>query len=161
MPRDIPIANGNLLITFDSHYTLRDVYYPYVGQANHTRGQLCRFGVWTDGQMSWIYEPAWQKTLRYEKDTLITEVTAVHWGLGLRLVCRDCVDFDRDLYVRKVEIENLLPMPRDVRLFWHHDFNLNESSEGNTAYYAPNLKAMIHYKGKTWMLANVSVDDGD
>ncbi len=161
MPRDIPIANGNLLITFDSRYTLRDVYYPYVGQENHTRGNACRFGVWVDGQMSWIHEPAWQKTMRYENETLVTEVTAVHWGLGLQLVCHDCVDFDRDLYIRKVEIENLLPMPRDVRLFWHHDFNLWSSSEGNTAYYAPNLQAMVHYKGKCWMLANLAVGQGD
>ena len=161
MPRDIPIANGNLLLTFDSRYTLRDVYFPFVGQMNHTRGQACRFGIWVDGQMSWISEPSWQKTMRYEPDTLVTEVTATHWGLGLKLVCRDCVDFDRDVYVRKVEVENLLPpspAPRDLRLFWHHDFNLNESSEGNTAYYAPKLKAMIHYKGKTWMLANVRVE---
>ena len=161
MPRDIPIANGNLLLTFDSRYTLRDVYFPFVGQMNHTRGQACRFGIWVDGQMSWISEPSWQKTMRYEPDTLVTEVTATHWGLGLKLVCRDCVDFDRDVYVRKVEVENLLapsPTPRDLRLFWHHDFNLNESSEGNTAYYAPKLKAMIHYKGKTWMLANVRVE---
>jgi len=161
MPRDIPIGNGNLLLTFDSRYTLRDVYFPFVGQMNHTRGQACRFGIWVDGQMSWISEPSWQKTMRYEQDTLVTEVTAVHWGLGLKLVCRDCVDFDRDVYVRKVEVENLLPPapePRDLRLFWHHDFNLNESSEGNTAYYAPKLKAMIHYKGKTWMLANVRVE---
>ena len=62
------------------------------------------------------------------------------------------------LYVRKVEIENLLPMPARRALFWHHDFNLWASSEGNTAYYAPNLQAMIHYKGKCWMLANVCVD---
>jgi len=161
MPRDIPIGNGNLLLTFDSRYTLRDVYFPFVGQMNHTRGQACRFGIWVDGQMSWISEPSWQKTMRYEPDTLVTEVTATHWGLGLKLVCRDCVDFDRDVYVRKVEVENLLapsPTPRDLRLFWHHDFNLNESSEGNTAYYAPKLKAMIHYKGKTWMLANVRVE---
>jgi GH15 family glucan-1,4-alpha-glucosidase len=161
MPRDIPIANGNLLLTFDSRYTLRDVYFPYVGQENHTRGQACRFGVWVDGQMSWIHEPSWQKHLRYENETLVTEVTAVHWGLGIQLVCRDCVDFDRDLYVRKVEIENLLPMPRDVRLFWHHDFNIWASSEGNTAYYAPNLQAMIHYKGKCWILTNVCVGEGD
>ncbi len=161
MPRDIPIANGNLLITFDSRYTLRDVHFPYIGLENQTRGQACRFGVWVDGQMSWIHEPAWQKTLRYENETLVTEVTCTHWGLGLQLICRDCVDFDRDLYVRKVEIENLLPMTRDVRLFWHHDFNLWASSEGNTAYYAPNLKAVIHYKGKCWMLTNVCVGEGD
>ena len=158
MPRDIPIANGNLLVTFDSRYTLRDVHFPYIGLENQTRGQACRFGVWVDGQMSWIHEPAWQKKMRYEHETLVTEVSCTHWGLGLQLVCRDCVDFDRDLYVRKVEIENLLPMPRDVRLFWHHDFNLWASSEGNTAYYAPNLKAVIHYKGKCWMLTNVCVN---
>lgn len=157
MPRDIPIGNGNLLITFDSRYTLRDVYFPYVGLENHTRGQACRFGVWVDGQISWIHEPAWQKHLRYENETLVTSVTAVHWGLGIQLTCHDCVDFDRDLYVRKVEIENLLPMPRDVRLFWHHAFNIWASSEGNTAYYAPNMRALIHYKGKCWMLANVCV----
>lgn len=160
MPRDIPIANGNLLITFDSRYTLRDIYFPYVGLENHTRGQASRFGIWVDGQMSWIHEPAWQKRLRYEPETLVTEVTAVHWGLGLQLVCRDCVDFDRDLYIRRVEIENLLPQPRDVRLFWHHGFRLWGSSEGNTAYYAPNLQAVIHYKGKCWTLSNVCIGDG-
>ena len=157
MPRDIPIANGNLLITFDSRYTLRDIHFPYIGLENQTRGQACRFGVWVDGQMSWIHEPAWQKTLRYESETLVTEVTCTHYGLGLQLICRDCVDFDRDLYVRKVEIENMLPQTRDLRLFWHYDFNLWASSEGNTAYYAPNLQAVIHYKGKCWMLANVGV----
>lgn len=160
MPRDIPIANGNLLITFDSRYTLRDVYYPFIGQENQTRGQACRFGVWVDGQMSWIHEPAWQKRLRYEDETLVTEVSAVHWGLGIQLICHDCVDFDRDLYIRKVKIENLLPMPRDVRLFWHHDFNFYSSSEGNTAYYAPDLEAVVHYKGKRWMLANLGVGEG-
>lgn len=36
MPRDIPVGNGNLLITFDQDYCLRDIYYPYVGQENHT-----------------------------------------------------------------------------------------------------------------------------
>lgn len=159
MPRDIPIANGNLLITFDSRYTLRDIYFPYVGQENHTRGQASRFGIWVDGQMSWIADPAWIKTLRYEKETLVTEVSAVHWGLGLQLVCHDCVDFDRDLLVRRVEIENLLPVTRDLRLFWHHGFNLWGSSEGNTAYYAPNLEAVIHYKGKCWALANVCVGE--
>ena len=158
MPRDIPIGNGNLLVTFDSRYTLRDIFFPYVGLENHTRGQACRFGVWVDGQMSWIHEPAWQKTMRYENETLVTEVKAVHWGLGLQLTCHDCVDFDRDLYVRRVDIENLLPVQRDVRLFWHHALSMWASSEGNTAYYAPNIQAVIHYKGKCWMLANVCVN---
>jgi GH15 family glucan-1,4-alpha-glucosidase len=159
MPRDIPIANGNLLITFDSRYTMRDLYYPYVGKENHTMGHLNRFGLWVDGQMSWIHEPAWQKRLRYESETLVTAVSAVHWGLGIQLMCHDCVDFDRNLYIRKVDVKNLLPMPRDVRLFWHHDFNIWGVPEGDTAYFAPNLKAMVHYKGKAWFLANVCINE--
>ena len=76
MPRDIPIGNGNLLITFDSRYTLRDLYFPYVGKENHTMGHLNRFGIWVDGQMSWMHEPDWQKRLKYEAETLVTDVTA-------------------------------------------------------------------------------------
>src|SRR5205807_8385523 len=54
MPRDIPIGNGSLLVTFDLAYNLRDVYFPRVGQENHTAGHACRFGVWVDGDFSWL-----------------------------------------------------------------------------------------------------------
>jgi GH15 family glucan-1,4-alpha-glucosidase len=54
MPRDIPVGNGNFLITFDQDYCLRDIYYPYVGQENHTDGHKFRFGPWVEGNFSWI-----------------------------------------------------------------------------------------------------------
>ena len=38
MPRDLPIGNGGLLIGFDLSYEIRDIYYPNVGQENHTMG---------------------------------------------------------------------------------------------------------------------------
>ena len=38
MPRDIPVGNGSLLVNFDQTYQLRDLYWPYVGQENHTEG---------------------------------------------------------------------------------------------------------------------------
>jgi len=28
MPRDVPVGNGSLLITFDRLYQLRDIYFP-------------------------------------------------------------------------------------------------------------------------------------
>jgi GH15 family glucan-1,4-alpha-glucosidase len=49
VPRDLPIGNGNLLINFDANYTIRDIYFPYVGQENHTLGDPCRTGLWVDG----------------------------------------------------------------------------------------------------------------
>ena len=54
MPRDIPVGNGSLLVNFDAHYQLRDIYWPYVGQENHTAGAPCRFGVWVDNTFSVI-----------------------------------------------------------------------------------------------------------
>jgi hypothetical protein len=50
MPRDIPVGNGSLLVNFDRSYQLRDLYWPHVGQENHTAGHPFRFGVWVDGQ---------------------------------------------------------------------------------------------------------------
>ena len=43
MPRDIPVGNGTLLITFDEDYCLRDIYYPFVGDDNHSDGHPFRF----------------------------------------------------------------------------------------------------------------------
>ena len=48
MPRDIPVGNGHLLVTFDNHYQIRDLYFPHVGQENHAGNGPCRFGVHTD-----------------------------------------------------------------------------------------------------------------
>ena len=75
MPRDIPVGNGSLLVNFDQTYQLRDLYWPHVGQENHTEGHPCRFGVWVDGQFSWVSDDGWQRTLDYEHDTLVTQVT--------------------------------------------------------------------------------------
>ena len=57
MPRDIPVGNGSLLVNFDQTYQLRDLYWPHVGQENHSPGHPFRFGVWVDGQFRWIDHP--------------------------------------------------------------------------------------------------------
>src|SRR5207248_11627350 len=154
LPRDIAIGNGSMLGAFDSRYRLRELYYPYVGQENHTLGYPFRFGVWVDGLLAWIDEPSWEISLQYETDTLVTEVRCLNIDLGLALICRDCVDFDLNIYLRRIEIENLRTTPRDVRLFFHHDFHVGGSSEANTAYYHPGERALIHYKGSRWFLVN-------
>jgi GH15 family glucan-1,4-alpha-glucosidase len=92
MPRDLPLGNGNLLVTFDARYQLRDIYYPYVGMEDHTAGHPCRFGVWADGAFRWVNDDGWERSLRYAHETLVTDVHLANADLGLRLVCRDAVD---------------------------------------------------------------------
>lgn len=167
MPRDIPVSNGKLLINFDYQYNLRDLYWPYVAQENHSLGNSFLFGVWIDGQFSWINSPEWKKTLRYDRDSLVTRVDCENIALGLKLVCRDFVDFHEDLYMRVVEVgdlnrENVSPSSkRNVRLFFCHDFNIYGNPLGDTGYYEPERKAVFHYKDQRWFMINTAKINGD
>jgi GH15 family glucan-1,4-alpha-glucosidase len=156
MPRDIPVGNGSLLVNFDQAYQLRDVYWPYVGQENHTDGHPCRFGVWVDGRFTWVSDDGWSRTLAYEHDTLVTQVTLYNPALNLRLVCRDTVDFHEDLYLRQLTVENMDEDEREVRLFFAHDFHISGHEVGDSAYYEPERRAVFHYKRKRWFMANTA-----
>lgn len=69
MARDIPVENGSLLVTCDADYQIRDIYFPHVGQENHTAGHPCRFEFFVDGGFSWV-GLAWQRALDYAGDSL-------------------------------------------------------------------------------------------
>src|SRR5712691_3999739 len=159
MPRDLPISNGNLMINFDHEYNIRDVYYPHVGQDNQTVGDVSFFGLWCDGTFAWIGNPLWQKTLDYDDDTLVTRVTANAPTLGLEMTLRDAVDFDRDLFVRTIELRNMREVARSVRLYFHFDPHLWGNAIGDTMYFDPERRALIAYKGKRYVLINGSVGD--
>ena len=151
MPRDIPVGNGNFLITFDQDYCLRDIYYPNVGKENHTAGHKFRFGVWVDGQFDWVKQD-WGLHLEYNRETLITHVTASNVRLAANLQCQDLVDYRENIYIKKVILRNLSAKEREFRLFFHHDYHILESPIGDTAYYDPDEKAIIHYKETRYFL---------
>jgi GH15 family glucan-1,4-alpha-glucosidase len=125
MPRDIPVGNGSLLVSFDSNYDLRNLYWPHVGQENHTVGHPCRLGVWVDGQFRWVSDDGWQRTLDYAHDTLVTEVELRHADLNLRLMCNDAVDFHENLYLRRIVVHNNTDREREVRLFFAQDLHIS------------------------------------
>ncbi|HZZ42792.1 MAG TPA: glycoside hydrolase family 15 protein [Tepidisphaeraceae bacterium] len=160
MPRDIPIGNGNLLVTFDERYQVRDLYYPHVGQENHAGAGPCRFGVFTDvpgrggkGRLSWTSEAGWEIRQRYLRDTLTTSVSLEHAELGLSMYCNDTVDFHRPLMVRKIKIKNHAGYERQVRVMHHQDFNMYGTKIGDTAYFDPELRSVIHYRNKRYLMA--------
>jgi GH15 family glucan-1,4-alpha-glucosidase len=149
MPRDLPISNGNLMINFDHEYNIRDVYYPHVGQENQTVGDVSFFGVWCDGKFAWIGDPAWIKTMDYDGDSLVTRVVARSPSFDLEMTINDTVDFDRDLFLRKVEIKNLKPTARSVRLFIHFDPHMCGNNIGDTIFFDPEFNGLVAYKGAT------------
>ena len=154
MPRDIPVGNGQMLVTFDAQYRVRDIYYPYVGMPNHTDGHVQRFGIWVDGAMSWVEEGAWTRTLRYKPDTMVTEVALVNRALGIEVVVNDAVDYHSPVFFRGVTVTDLKGAPRDVRVFFHHDLSINGSPVGDTVNYDPQISGLVHYKDDIYFLIN-------
>ncbi len=154
MPRDIPVGNGDLLVTFDHLYRVRDLYFPHVGKHNHTGGHVQRFGVWADGTLAWIEEEGWTRELRYKADTLVTDVRLTHEKLGLELVCNDAVDFHEAVLFRHISVRDLKGKTRDVRLFFHVDLSINGSAVGDTANYDPGTSSVVLYKDDAYFLIN-------
>ena len=177
MPRDIPVGNGRLLVTFDERYQIRDLYFPHVGQENHAGAGPCRFGIYSDvpaadgqsrggvaanaltsntargkGKLAWTNDSAWSIHQRYLRDCLTTSVSLEHAELKLNLYCNDTVDFHRPIYVRKVKVKNTATYDRDVNLYHHQDFNMFGTKIGDTAYFDPDLRSIVHYRGKRYVM---------
>ena len=158
MPKDIPVSNGSFLLNFDSDYQIRDVYFPFIGQENHSSGHPFHFGVWADGQYSWM-GPEWQKDLRYQNESLVTDAYLKNDALNLELRCSDVVDVDVNVYIKKIEVRNLKNKPRQVRLFFSHDFSLYGNDIGGTAYFDPRSCSIIHYKIQRYFLISCWAHD--
>ncbi len=157
MPRDLAISNGRLLVMFDRHYRIRDLYFPHVGMENHGAGHAFRFGVWVGGQFSWM-GPEWTPELGYADSSMVTEVRARNPALEVELLCHDCVDFYEDVLIRRVQITNLADRPREIRCFFHHDFHIRGNEVGDTALYSPETEALLHYKEDRYFLVNCKVN---
>ncbi|CAN5708951.1 glycoside hydrolase family 15 protein [soil metagenome] len=154
--RDIPVGNGSLLVTFDDKYQIRDVYFPHVGQENHSEGYPFRFGVWADGEFSRIFSDEWTHELKYLPETLVTEVKLTNESLGLEIVSNDTVASHENIFLRRIRVSNLIDKPRDVRVFLHHDFRIYENKVGDTAFYDPESFSLIHYKKHRYFLINTA-----
>jgi glucoamylase len=152
--RDIPVGNGSLLVNFDDKYQIRDIYFPHAGQENHTEGFPFRFGVWVDGLFSWVLSDDWQRRLGYLPDTLATDVSLINESLAIRIASNDTVASHDNVFLRRIRVENLRDSRRTVRIFFHHDFRIYENKVGDTAFYDPESRSLIHYKKHRYFLIN-------
>lgn len=154
MPRDIPVGNGELLVTFDAQYRVRDIYWPWVGMPNHTAGHVQRWGVWIDGRFAWIEDSKWVRTLAYRPDTMVTDVRLVHEEFGLEVRCHDAVDYASPVLFRRLEFTNRRDVDREVRVFFHHDLSISGSPVGDTVNFDPESGGLVAYKDAIYFLIN-------
>jgi oligosaccharide amylase len=159
MVRHFVLGNGNILVGLDNHGRIRDFYFPYVGQENHVNGKIHRIGIWVNGMFTWFESDEWKKTISYKKETLITNIVAINERLGIQITFNDGVCHKTNVFIRKIKIQNLHDDTKEVRLFFHQQFDISEGNIGDTVYYHPILKSLIHYKGKRYFLMNGSVKE--
>ncbi len=152
--RDIPVGNGSLHVNFDDKYQIRDIYFPHVGQENHTEGFPSRFGVWVDEKFSWVSSDDWERKLEYLPETLVTNVTLTNVTLGITMTCSDTVASHDNVFIRRISLRNDAGSAREIRIFLHHDLRIYENKVGDTAFYDPDTHTLIHYKKHRYFLIN-------
>ncbi len=153
MPREIVLGNGRLTVAIDKKMNIRDFSYPQVGLENHAKGHPFRIGVWVDGAFSWVGDE-WEVSSNYLSDTQVSKCSAVNQKLKIELKINDAVYSFQDLFLRKVRANNLTDGNREVRVFFSHDFHLYGEESGDTAFYEPSHKSIIHYKRCRYFLVN-------
>ncbi|MEX1027573.1 MAG: glycoside hydrolase family 15 protein [Candidatus Paceibacterota bacterium] len=158
MSRSLVLGNGTILVCMDAAGRVRDFYFPYVGHENHiASGDSLSVGVWVNGELSWIGDEGWQVTVDYEEEALASDITAYNRRLELTLHFRDVVYNEENVFIRQVTVKNAA-RKRDIRVFFNQQFTISETSHADTAYYNPNEKAVVHYKGRRVFLVSGRVD---
>jgi glucoamylase len=153
MPREIVLGNGRLTVALDKNLNIRDFSYPEEGLENHAKGHPFRLGVWVDGVFSWIGTD-WEVSSKYLPDTLVSKCSALNSKLKIELKVNDAVYNFQDLFLRKVQVNNLSDIDREVRVFFSHDFHIYGEESGDTAFYEPSHKSVVHYKRCRYFLVN-------
>lgn len=126
--------------------------------AEHHAGSPSRLGFFSEGLFAWFDD--FDLTIDYEDAALVSHVAGHHRSLGLDVRLRDCVDHQWDVLVRELEVTDLSGRDREVRVFVHLDLDISESDVGDTAFYDPEVGAVIHYKGSRYFLLDGCDDDG-
>ena len=140
-----------MLVGFDANYSVRDIYYPRVGDANQTMGNVCRTGFFIDGKFAWLEDGGWERQLGYAEDSLVTNVTVKHAGLGITVKFEDFVDLARNWFIRMVSVSSATGF-QTGRVFFHYDWFIEGSDIGNTVAYDPRHRGVIAYKANRYFL---------
>ncbi|TXT54421.1 MAG: Glycoside hydrolase [Promethearchaeota archaeon] len=161
MPRSIVFGNQQMLVCFDSDYTIRDIYHPHVGLENHLNGHKCRIGIWVKGKFSWLEEEQWDKEIKYHEQSLVGNSVFNNQKLSTKLIIKDCVYPRKNIFVREITIYNISEQEKEYRFFFSHDVQIYGTQIGITAYYEPDSNGIIHYLNDRWFLFRGRGDNKD
>jgi oligosaccharide amylase len=160
MARSLSLANGQMMVLMDKTGQVKDFFYPYVGLENHMGGHFVhRLGVWVDGKIKWFDDASWQVDIQLAGDTLASHITAINNDLQVKIDFTDVIYNEKNIFVRKLVVTNLDNAERTIKVYFGHEFQIYESYRGDTAYFDPIHKCLIHYKGRRVFLINTLTNE--
>jgi len=149
-------------VCYDAFGQIRDVYAPHVGLENHLAPQhVHKVGVWIESVLYWLDGGSFDVSVSYEQGTFVGTVVATHKTLPITLKSVDVVYNESNILVRQFSIVNTGNSDIACRLFVNQQFHIGGISYGDTAYYSPDLHAVIHYKGRRVFLASMQNSAGE
>ncbi|NCN50828.1 MAG: glycoside hydrolase family 15 protein [Candidatus Pacebacteria bacterium] len=160
MPRALVLGNGETVVCLDRFGFVRDFYFPYVGLENHVSGNKHRIGFMIDGQFTWLDDGTWQINIGYKPETMVGYLVCKNEEKQISIVMEDCVYNESNVFLRQVEIYNHRDDTRDVKVFFHQVFLIQENKKRNTAFYDPTHNAVVHYRGRRIFIVNGRTADG-
>jgi len=152
MLRPIVLSNGEMHVGLNNYGLVHDFYYPYVGLVNHSQGAMTRHrvGIWCEGRLSWLdNEGEWEFSFRYPTHALVGHMIAKNESMQILLEIDNVVDAHISAFMRNIHVVNLADRQREIRLFTHQAFVIDDSrSKTDTAQYLPDSDAIVHYRGR-------------
>jgi GH15 family glucan-1,4-alpha-glucosidase len=153
------VGLGKTLIGIDNNAELRDLYFPFVGLENHVGGNYRhRVGVHTDKGISWLSDEGWNIEIKAGRETMSGEITAINENIGVELRFEDVLYNEKSIFMRQIKVKNTWDYTREIKVYFGHEFEIYESRRGDTGYYDPIKKTIIHYKGRRAFLINSRSD---
>jgi len=154
------LGNGGLLINFNRHANITDLYFPYVGHRNHVGGHLCGLAVLTPHETLWLCED-WHCRASMMVGSLVARLRFEHPATGIVLELTQAVHHADNTLLVSIELGNPRMDTAGFALAFYHNFTLNENVIGDTAAYLPDPGALLHYKEDVYLLSSARNERGE
>lgn len=162
MARPVVLGNGSMFVGLNEQGLVHDFYYPYVGMDNLSTARISphKIGVFVDGQISWVDDDSWQRTIDFRDSALVSALTMQNDAIGVRLEFEDYADTQYNAFIRSITVHNLADRDRDIRVFMHQAFQISRGGRADTALFEPEDHYILDYKGYCCVLTYGQFDDG-
>lgn len=151
MSTNLVIGNGSTLVNIDDSLNLKDLYWPFVGEANHLSLKTNEMFFYIDGLLIDLNHNNFLIKTSYLANSLVTRSSATSELYGLELTFTDLVVYDHDILLRRIEVQNTFPEYREILVFFKQNFYMREDDSGNTATWFEPANIMCHYKKNTYL----------